>query len=351
MGKKFLLPLFLIIFLLSGCGSSSNEKNSGDTSQKETATNAQSENNSSGTNENATATDKKFKSDLKITMLNVGQGDSFLIQTSTQNILIDTSDVDERTKLVSELDKAGVNELDKIILTHPHADHIGGVEKLLKDKKFSVKEVFDNGIASTSKLYLNYMTAIKENNVKHSTLKAGDTLNFGGNVKFEVLFPDTNLVDAVNGGKQKTDPNNESIVGRLHYKNFTMMFTGDAELKVESAIWQDNKEKALKSTILKAGHHGSHSSSSENFVRVVNPEYVLISAGEPTTKRGGNTYGHPHVEPLETYLSQGIDSKNILWSWKNGTVVIETDGNNFSVTPEVKGDWVKAWIKEKKSQK
>lgn len=350
MGKYFLLPLFMLMIMMSGCGTSSNGNSSDADSPKETATNAQSENNSDAGGD-ATATDGKFKSDLKITMLNVGQGDSFLIQTSTQNILIDTSDVDERSKLVSELDKAGVNSLDKIILTHPHADHIGGLEKLLKDKKFTVKEVFDNGIASTSKLYLNYMTEIKENNVKHSTLKAGDTVNFGGNVKFEVLFPDKNLIDEVNNGKQKTDPNNESIVGRLHYKNFTMMFTGDAELKVESAIWQDNKEKALKSLILKAGHHGSHSSSSENFVRVVNPQYVLISAGEPTTKRGGNTYGHPHVESLETYLSQGIDSKNILWSWKNGTVVIETDGNNFSVTPEVKGDWVKAWIKEKKSQK
>ncbi|MBQ7476895.1 MAG: MBL fold metallo-hydrolase [Selenomonadaceae bacterium] len=350
MRKYFLLPLFLLMIMFSGCGTSSSGNSNDANSKEETATDAQSEN-TSNAGGNATATNEKIKSDLKITMLNVGQGDSFLIQTSTQNILIDTSDVDERSKLVSELDKAGVNSLDKIILTHPHADHIGGLEKLLKDKKFTVKEVFDNGIASTSKLYLNYMTAIKENNVKHSTLKAGDTLNFGGNVKFEVLFPNKNLVDEVNGGKQKSDPNNESIVGRLHYKNFTMMFTGDAELKVESEIWQDNKDKALKSSILKAGHHGSHSSSSENFVRVVNPQYVLISAGEPTTKRGGNTYGHPHLEPLETYLNQGIDSKNILWSWKNGTVVIETDGNNFSVTPEVKEDWVKAWIKEKKSQK
>ena len=350
MRKYFLLPLFLLMIMFSGCGTSSSGNSNDANSKEETATDAQSEN-TSNAGGNATATNEKIKSDLKITMLNVGQGDSFLIQTSTQKILIDTSDVDERSKLVSELDKAGVNSLDKIILTHPHADHIGGLEKLLKDKKFTVKEVFDNGIASTSKLYLNYMTAIKENNVKHSTLKAGDTLNFGGNVKFEVLFPNKNVVDEVNGGKQKSDPNNESIVGRLHYKNFTMMFTGDAELKVESEIWQDNKDKALKSSILKAGHHGSHSSSSENFVRVVNPQYVLISAGEPTTKRGGNTYGHPHLEPLETYLNQGIDSKNILWSWKNGTVVIETDGNNFSVTPEVKEDWVKAWIKEKKSQK
>ena len=334
MRNFLLLPLILLTLFFSGCGSSSSsEKNSADVEPK------------------TEAASKNFKADLKITMLNVGQGDSFLIQTSTQNILIDTSDMDERTKLVSELDKAGVTTFDKIILTHPHADHIGGIEKLLKDNKYTVKEVYDNGIASTSKLYQNYVKEVKAAKIKHASLTAGETVDFGGGVKFEVLYPDKNLVKDVNGGKQKTDPNNESVVGRLVYKDFTMMFTGDAELKVESEIWQDNDEKKLKSRVLKAGHHGSRTSSSENFVRVVNPEYVLISAGEPTDKRGGNTYGHPHVEPLQIYLDAGIPADHILWSWKNGTVVIQTDGKNFSVTPEHKEDWVKSWIKEKKKKK
>lgn len=328
MKKLLLLPLILLFFVLSGCGTAS-EKNSADVAPK------------------SEAESKDFKADLKITMLNVGQGDSFLIQTSTQNILIDTSDMDERTKLVNELDKAGVTTFDKIILTHPHADHIGGIEKLLKDDKYTVKEVYDNGIAATSKLYQNYMKEIKAAGIKHKSLTAGQTVDFGGGVKFEVLYPDKKLVDDVNKGKEKTDPNNESIVGRLVYKDFTMMFTGDAELKVESEIWQDNDEKKLQSRILKAGHHGSKTSSSENFVRVVNPEYVLISAGEPTDKRGGNTYGHPHLEPLQIYLNAGIPSNHILWSWKNGTVVIATDGKNMSVTPEVKEDWVPAWLKKK----
>lgn len=335
MKKFFLAVLMLLIFTATGCGGGTSANNS---DAKE-----------SSASEKTSAETKNVKGDLKITMLNVGQGDAFLIQTKTQNILIDTSDIDERTKLVAELDKAGVSTFDKIILTHPHADHIGGLEKLLKDEKFTVKEVYDNGIAATSKLYLNYMKEIKaDKNIKHATLKTGDVLDFGGNVKFEVLYPTAQLVKDVNDGKQKTDPNNESIVGRLVYKNFSVMFTGDAEKLVESSLWADNDAKKLKSTILKAGHHGSYTASTENFLSVVQPEVVLISAGEPTDKRGGNTYGHPHVEPLENYLSAGIDSKNIFWTWKNGTVTITSDGKNFSVQSENKEDWVNSWITEKK---
>jgi len=337
MKKIFLSALMLLIFFVTGCGgeTSTSEKTS-DTGESQVV--------------EKTSDKKTVKGDLKITMMNVGQGDAFLIQTKTQNILIDTSDIDERTKLVSELDKAEVTTLDKIILTHPHADHIGGIEKLLKEDKYTIKEVYDNGIASTSKLYLNYMNALKaDKNIKHATLKTGDSLDFGGGVKFEVLYPTAELVKAVNDGKQKTDPNNESVVGRLVYKKFSMMFTGDAEKIVESSVWADNDAKNLKSTILKAGHHGSYTASTENFLSVVQPEAVLISAGEPTDKRGGNTYGHPHVEPLENYLAAGIDGKNIFWSWKNGTVIITTDGKNYSIQPEVEEDWVDSWIVEKKT--
>lgn len=326
MRKILLSILTILMFTLTACGGGS----------------------SSNSNAAATQNKKQVNGDLKITMLNVGQGDAFLIQTAKQNILIDTSDIDERTKLVNELDKAGVTTFDKIILTHPHADHIGGIEKLLKDNKYTIKEVYDNGIAATSKLYLNYMKELKSQNIKHGTLTAGDVLDFGGDVKFNVLYPTKDLVKAVNDGKEKTDPNNESVVGRLVYKNFSVMFTGDAEKPVESNIWADNDAKNLKCNILKAGHHGSYTASTENFLKTVKPEYVLISAGEPSDKRGGNTYGHPHLEPLQNYLAEGIPAKNIFWTWKNGTVVIVSDGKNFSVTPEIEEDWVEKWIAEKK---
>ena len=351
MRKIFFTILTILMFTLTGCGggNSSNTENNSAPAEN-TQTPAVAENDTPAPAQAAPKPKKQVNGDLKITMLNVGQGDAILVQTKTQNILIDTSDQDERSKLVSELDKAGVDTFDKIILTHPHADHIGGIDKLLKDKKYTIREVYDNGVASTNKLYLNYLKELKSQNIKHGTLKVGDVLDFGGGVQFNVLYPTKDLVKSVNDGAQKTDPNNESVVGRLVYKNFSVMFTGDAEKKVESEIWADNDAKNLRCTILKAGHHGSHTSSSENFVQTVNPEYVLISAGEPTDKRGGNTYGHPHVEPLETFLAEGIPAENILWTWKNGTIVIVSNGKDYSVTPEIREDWVKQWIKDKKKK-
>lgn len=337
MKKIFFTILTILMFTVAGCGGGgSNSNNSTSTENNSTA-------------ETTSQSQKQVKGDLKITMLNVGQGDAILVQTKTQNILIDTSDQDERSKLVAELDKAGVTTFDKIILTHPHADHIGGIEKLLKENKYTVKEVCDNGIAATGKLYLNYMKQLKEQNIKHTVLTTGNVLDFGDGVTFNVLYPPKDLVNGVNNGSEKLDdPNNGSIVGRLVYKKFSMMFTGDAEKPVESNIWADNDSKNLSCNILKAGHHGSHTSSSENFVQTVKPEYVLISAGEPTDKRGGNTYGHPHVESLETYLANGIPAENIFWTWKNGTIVVVSNGKDFSVTPEIKEDWVQQWIKDKK---
>ena len=357
MQKILMMILMLCTFIMSGCGgggnTSSNTSAPVETQPAENNPPPQVESvepveNSQIVAEETAETKTQVKGDLKITMLNVGQGDAFLVQTKSQNILIDTSDLDEREKLVEELDKAGVTTFDKIILTHPHADHIGGIEKLLKDSKYTVKEVYDNGIAATSKLYQNYMKELKKQSIKHVSLTAGDVVDFGGGAKFEVLYPTKDLVKAVNSGEKKTDPNNESVVGRLVYKKFSVMFTGDAEKEVESNVWADNDAKKLQSTILKSGHHGSKTASTENFVETVKPQYVLISAGEPTDKRGGNTYGHPHREPLENYLASGIPSKNIFWTWKNGTVVIVSDGKDFSVTPEVEEDWVKQWIAEKK---
>ena len=348
MKKIFLTVLLLMTFVLVGCGGQAKEE-----PKDEPKTEAKEE------TQSETKPAKDVKGNLKISMLNVGQGDAILIQTGKQTILIDTSDTDERDLLVKELEKLSVTKIDKLILTHPHADHIGSAKALINPskkelkanpylEKISVAEVYDNGIASTSPIYKSYVKAIETKGITHTALKVGDTLDFGNSVKFNVLYPTPELVEAVNGGK-KSDPNNESVVGKLTYKKFSMMFTGDAEKEVEAALLANNKTKALKCDVLKSGHHGSYTASTKDFVAAVNPSVVLISAGPDEEHR--NTYGHPHLEPLENYLAQGIDEKNIYCTRWNGTITITSDGKNFSVQPEDNENWVGKWITKKQKDK
>lgn len=295
--KKKLLAIFsLIIFSLgifSGCGSQANNA----------AANADSQ--------------------VTIKMLNVGQGDAILINTGEQTVLVDTSDLDEQDKLRSELQKAGVKKIDKLILTHPHADHIGGVEGVVL-KDYNVGMVYDNGMASTSKVYIRYMKLLKEKNIKRQGLVAGDELDFGNGVKFKVFAPDKVLVEQAKQKGYKHNPNNESVVGKLIFDNFSMMFTGDAEREEEKSIIVSYANE-LQSKILKSGHHGSKTSSSSDFLRKVAPEVAVISCG------AGNDYGHPHRETIEKYKKNKI---KFYETDKNGTITITTDGKSYNVTTE-----------------
>lgn len=345
--RKIFLTLIMLATLISvGCGGQAKEESKPEP-QAEVA-------------ETQAAPAQNVNGDLKISMLDVGQGDAILVQTKNQNVLIDTSDTDERELLVSELERLSVTKIDKLILSHPHADHIGSAKALINPsakelkanpylEKISVSEVYDNGIAASSPLYKSYMKAVDAKGITHHSLKTGDTLDFGGGVKFQVLYPTPEIVNAVNNGGWKSDPNNESIVGKLTYKKFSMMFTGDAEKQAESEILSNNKTADLKCDVLKSGHHGSYTASTKNFVAAVNPGVVVISAGPDEERR--NTYGHPHLEPLENYLAQGIDKKNILCTRWNGTITITSDGKNFSVAAAKNADWLDKWITQKKKDR
>ena len=260
---------------------------------------------------------------LVVKMLDVGQGDAILIETGEQMVLVDTSDVDEREKLKAELKEAGVKRLDKVILTHPHADHIGGMDVILAD--FEVGEVYDNGMPSTSKIYIRYMKELKQKGIKRQGLKAGDALELGNGVVFKVLAPSKEL--AAKGTQQgyKHDPNNESVMGQLIYGDFKMMLTGDGEGPEEKDILAALGGADIHSQVLKAGHHGSKTSSSKEWLRAVAPEVGLISCGE------GNDYGHPHKETMKKY--QALKMK-IYETDKNGTITLTSDGKGYEIAVE-----------------
>ena len=194
-------------------------------------------------------------------------------------------------------------------------------------------------------------------------MKAGDTLDFGGGVKFKVFFPTKDFVAEINkrqaakldkDGEEDKEVkkdrtyamNNSSLVGKLTYKNFSMMFTGDCEKESEKTILAANNAKDLKCDVLKAGHHGRSSSSTKEFVAAINPSVVLISAANNVNEN--DPKGSPHGKPLLTYMEQGVKARNIFCTQWNGSITIISDGKNFSVKPEVNVDWVEDWIAKKR---
>lgn len=284
-----------------------------------------------------TATNSKAeaKGQLTISMLDIGQGDAVLIQTGAKNILIDTGDDKyyedgkkgkENTQLLTELQKLKIDHIDTLVMTHAHADHIGKADKVIA--QYGVKELVYNGIPSTSKYFINALKAAKANGTQQVKVKAGDVLDFGNGVSFEIVSPSQSLIDedtAAIKAKKKVDVNNESVVGRLTFGNFAMLFTGDAEGPVEKDMAASYGEK-LKCQVLKAGHHGSKTSSTAEFLKLVQPESVVMSLGV------NNQYGHPHEALLNRLQKQGV--KNIYRTDANGTITIVSDGSSYSITTE-----------------
>ena len=281
--KKYLQIICGLILcctmLLTGCGQSGGQ--SSDTATKSKA---------------------EVKGQLIINMLDIGQGDAVLIQTGAKNILIDTGDDKyyedgkkgkENTQLLTELQKLKIDHIDTLVMTHAHADHIGKADKVIA--QYGVKELVYNGIPSTSKYFINALKAAKANGTQQVKVKAGDVLDFGNGVSFEIVSPSQSLIDedtAAIKAKKKVDVNNESVVGRLTFGNFAMLFTGDAEGPVEKDMVASYGKK-LKCQVLKAGHHGSKTSSTAEFLKLVQPESVVMSLGV------NNQYGHPHEALLK----------------------------------------------------
>lgn len=248
--------------------------------------------------------------ELQVHFIDVGQGDSIYIRTPSKNILIDAGERGDT--VVDYLQGLAVDSLDLVICTHPHSDHIGGLVDVLE--AIEVKEVIDPGVVHTSKTFEKYLTLIDEKDIVFTEGRAGDTRDLGDGVLLELLHP---------AQPKENDLNNASIVARLTFRKISFLFTGDAEKKSEKEILGRGFD--VSSTILKAGHHGSSTSTGEDFLKAVSPETVVIMCGE------GNSYGHPHEETIELLAEYDID---VYRTDISGTIVVTTDGKTYDVTTE-----------------
>ena len=248
-------------------------------------------------------------SGMSVTYLNVGQGDSELIQVNGINMLIDAGTNAGANDLVKDLKNRGIKTIDIAIATHPHEDHIGGMDEVLEN--FDVKSFYAPKVAHTTKTYENMLKAVKNEGLKIKQIKEGTKIDLGKDTDVQVYSPVKS---------QYEELNNYSPVMKISYGQNSFMFTGDAESLVEKEILNENKD--LKADVLKLGHHGSHSSTSEEFLKAVDPSIAIVSCAKD------NKYGHPHKETMSNLKKAGI---TVYETFRDGDITISSNGKKLDV--------------------
>lgn len=253
---------------------------------------------------------------LTVKVLDIGQGDAILIRAAGQIVLVDTGDIGTKDKLVDYIKKEGITTIDKVIITHPHADHLGGMTGILEN--FKVSQIYDSGQTTTTALYRKYLSLVQKKGIPFTILTAGAEIPISDEIKFKVLAPEKPFIT------EGSELNNNSVVAKLIYRNFSMLLTGDAEKESEERMLKTYKAE-LKSSLLKVGHHGSNTSSSAAFLKAVAPEAAFISLG------ANNDYHHPHPSTLKRYEEAQV---KVYRTDISGTVTIASDGKAYTITKE-----------------
>ncbi|WP_035293970.1 ComEC/Rec2 family competence protein [Clostridium sp. KNHs214] len=289
------LSIMISAFLLVGCTNSSTNN----PSNKDTRNN----------NNNTEETYKKSKDNILVHYINVGQGDSILIQVNNKNMLIDAGPKDSKDKLLSYLNKINVKRLDYFITTHPHEDHIGGASYVIKS--LNIANFYAPKKTHTTKTYRDMINSLKSKNLKIHVAKEGVILDLGKDVVCEMLSPNRSNYE---------DLNDYSPIIKLKYKDNKFLFTGDAETLVEKDVL--SKKYDVSADVLKLGHHGSVSSTSADFLKNVNPKITIATSGKD------NKYGHPHRETVSKLKK--INCK-LYRSDLDGNILVSGDGKNIEV--------------------
>ena len=264
--------------------------------------------------------------EMRVHFIDVGQGDSIFVELPNKKcMLIDASERDYAGRIISFVECLGYKKIDYLVATHPHSDHIGGMQRVVEN--FDVGEVFMPDAVSDTATFLDLLETLETRNLSITVAEAGKRLFSDGAVSADCVAP-ARIVD---------DLNNCSIVIKLKYDEKSFLFMGDAEVMEEETIVSD-----IKCDVLKVGHHGSRTSSGNSFLTKCKPSIAIISCGKD------NEYGHPHTEALDRLDKNGI--KNIYRTDISGTVTIDTNGKTLSVSEGYNTDSYK-WVLNISSKK
>ena len=246
---------------------------------------------------------------LQFHFIDVGQGDSSLIITPKgKTILIDAGDEAHAKKVLSYVREQGIEKLDLVIATHPDADHIGGIDKVIKNFDIGVFAMPD--VSAKTNQYKQIQRELKAKKMKATRLYQGDEVQIDDDIDFEILSPVK--------GKKYDDTNEYSIVAKIVYKDTSFILMGDATMENEVDII--NNVPDIDIDVLKLGHHGSSTSSSDYFITKTSPKIAIISCGK------NNKYGHPHQEVMRVLKKHGVTPYR---TDEMGDIVITSDGKEI----------------------
>lgn len=264
---------------------------------------------------------------LRAHMLDVGQGDAMLIVTPEgKTVLVDSGTSSGSEAVLRALQKYRIERLDLVVATHPHADHIGGMVKVLD--AVPVKNFLDSGQPHPTVTYERMLSAVKAKIGKLIVARAGQKFDLDSGIRLLVLGPSTPLLEKVSG----SDENANSVILKLVYGDFQMLLTGDSEDETEERLLERGVD--LKAKVLKVAHHGSNYASTKEFLQKVAPEVALISCG------ADNDYGHPAPKTLERLKRAGVD---LYRTDLNGEITVVSDGKDYEIRTEREANKSALW--------
>ena len=245
----------------------------------------------------------EINGDLVVYFIDVGEADATLISNNGHYMLVDAGNNEDGKLLVNYFKSLGIKKFDYLVCTHPHEDHIGGMDNLIRE--FEVDKFFIPSVEVEYMSYTEVIKLLKEKNIPIEEPSIDSIIDIG-NSKAKFLFVDKNYEEI----------NDSSIVLKIYYGDTSLIITGDASYNVENKLL----EKDLSSDVLRVGHHGSRYASSAKFLHEVNPKYSIISVGKD------NEYGHPHKVTLDKL--NRINSK-IYRTDEDGTIIMTSNGKNI----------------------